>query len=563
MIDRIGAALSRPRIAVLAIVALSIVLLGPALVDPKAMTGDSFIAYRWQGHFADAFWGGDLYPRWLPDLNYGLGSPVFFIYPPLSQWLAAVFDPIWSGPAESGHRMVFVLLLARIAGGVGTLRWLKAMGVSDKGALIGAGAFLLLPYHAFCNTYQRAACAELVGMAIIPWGLWLGHLLKDRHALSMPGFAVVVAALLFTHAPTALFGVPFMALYAVVIAGGGIRIWAVTTMASLLGAGLAATYLGPALTQISLINQDHLFASRYVATNYLFFATAPWPDKGIEIALMAIFAIHLALFVFLARAIRGREQGDMRARLFLLLTMPALFLLMSEPTRPLWNAHFPWAKIQFAWRMMSLQTVALAGLAGLAWDVIDRQAEAVRWRRALAWLLPLLFLCDLGMSGGRWWRLAHKPPWQHPDMLAYDREVNEYWLVDIQFARQFGPARVKPLSGKAAVTTPVWRTRAVTLDVVASGPARLAVRQWVYSGWIMRIDGGAWRPTEQMPAPYNLVVASVPAGHHRVEFVMPALPAERIGIAISWASTGLLLALLIAGRFRHARALVRGGGGSI
>ncbi|RVT93937.1 hypothetical protein [Sphingomonas crocodyli] len=566
MIDRIGAALSRPRMALFAIVVLSIVLLGPALVDPAALTGDSYIAYRWQGHFAQAFWQGDLWPRWLPDLNFGSGSPVFFIYPPLSQWLPALLDPVLPGAEWSGSRVIAILLLARIVGGWGVLRWLEAMGVSRKGALLGAAIYLLLPYHAFMDSYQRAACAELVGMGVLPWGLRYAHAVRAGERSGWAGFAISIAALLYSHAPTALFGAPFLCLYAVAIAdrSNAVRIWVTTGLAAALGVGLAAAYLGPALTQVHLINGQHLFNGIYKPTNYLFFSSVRWPDPGIEGAALICLAVHVLMLGGVMLLTRQTKPVDARARLFLLIAFAIILVLMTEVARPLWREDLPWARIQFAWRMLTLHTLILAGLGGMAWDAVAQGRQANRGRMLLLALIPALFVADAGMLGIRVWRAAQRTEnWPPAYLKDYARDVNEYWVGDFEHARRFGPKRVITVDPATEVHVLQWKSRAITFVANAPAATRIIVRQWAYSGWDMRIDGSAWRPTERLPAPDNYVVVPVPAGRHRVEITMPALPAERIGAAISWASAGLLLTLLAIGLITRYRALVRNRDGSI
>lgn len=543
-----------------AIVAVSLFTLAPALIDPRAMTGDSFIAYRWQAHFARSFWQGDLYPRWLPDLNYGLGSPAFFIYPPLSQWLPALLNPIWPGDAAAGTRMVAVLAFCRILAGLGAMRWIEAMGVSRAGALLGGIAYLLLPYHAFSDTYQRAACAELVAMAILPWGLRYAHGVRDRTPFAWAGFALALTALLYTHAPTALFGAAFICLYALCLADrrDWPALWARVGMLALLSVALAAAYLGPALTQLGDINRQHLFDSIYQPLNYLFFSAVRWPDPGIEAAALIVFSLHVMVFGGLLLALGRARSADMRARWFLIIAMPLIFLLMSEPARPLWQGHFPWAKIQFAWRMLSLQTLILAGLAGLAWDAVPKGRFAAHGRLLLLLLLPALLAADVAMLGVRVWRAWHRTTaWPTAEVAAPGREVNEYWLGDFYFARDFGPEKVRILAGRAQATPLVWRSRAVVLDVRAATPARIAIRQYAYTGWDMRIDGQGWRPAGRMAPPYNLVVVQVSPGRHRIELRMPPTPAESRGILISSLAFGLLSLGLIGemGRRRLARQI--------
>ena len=74
-----------------------IVIVGLILTLPALFYGifdaPDLIPYhlKWSKHFAEQFWQGDLYPRWLMDMNAGLGSPTFFFYPPIPYYFNSLF----------------------------------------------------------------------------------------------------------------------------------------------------------------------------------------------------------------------------------------------------------------------------------------------------------------------------------------------------------------------------------------------------------------------------------------------------------------------------------------
>ncbi|HEY9847696.1 MAG TPA: hypothetical protein V6D03_16055, partial [Candidatus Caenarcaniphilales bacterium] len=69
---------------VLAIVGIGLILTLPA-ISYGIFAAHDLVAYhlKWSKHFAEQFWLGDLYPRWLLEMNAGLGSPTFFFYAPV------------------------------------------------------------------------------------------------------------------------------------------------------------------------------------------------------------------------------------------------------------------------------------------------------------------------------------------------------------------------------------------------------------------------------------------------------------------------------------------------
>ena len=73
-------------LAVLAVTALCLPLI---LVGPQK--GSSiFMNLPWANGFAEQVLQGELYPRWLEDLNAGAGSPVFFFYGPVPFYFTTI-----------------------------------------------------------------------------------------------------------------------------------------------------------------------------------------------------------------------------------------------------------------------------------------------------------------------------------------------------------------------------------------------------------------------------------------------------------------------------------------
>ena len=534
-----GRVLSSGKGAPFVILAVSLLLMAPALLDGGSVHGDFYVYARWQAHFADAISAGDLYPRWLPDLNQGFGSPAFFIYPPLGQWFGAILAPMLPGAQAAGLRLLIVLAVCLALSGLGAMLWLRLLGLKRSAALIGALTWLLLPYHAYLNLYQRGAFAELVAMAVLPWGFAFAHALKQRRILAWAGLALSLAALLTSNAPTALFGAPFICLYAALLADRDdrARLWAMVLASAMLALALSAGWLLPALTQVGLVNDRILFDDVYQPANYLIFSPTPWPNQGVRIAATLIFLLHTAILLLVLLA-----GGAARGRALMIASAALILLAMSELARPIWISGLPWSKIQFAWRLLGLQSLLLAGLVAIAWQAVAARQGGLT-RTALVWLLPVLLLIDAALLAALAWHVARRPPWPTPEVAAHRAEVREYWLGDVDaLARRFGPREAIVVHGVAALGPVQRQGRVLSFDSRAKSEALIVLRQFAYYGWILRIDGGPWRPASRLREMPELVAMSVPAGAHSVELVLPRLPAESRGVFVSAAALAVLLA---------------------
>ena len=106
----------------LLIVLVSIAVTLPAFLPTVLLHGhDSRFHILWQHHFADQLWRGSWYPRWLPGMNDGFGSPTFFLYPPLAHLVAAAFQPFLPDPSLVPARLAIAIALSLVVGSIGML----------------------------------------------------------------------------------------------------------------------------------------------------------------------------------------------------------------------------------------------------------------------------------------------------------------------------------------------------------------------------------------------------------------------------------------------------------
>lgn len=61
------------------IVAVGLLLTMPLLINGCMNGHDFFFHVIFSHHFTEQFWNGDLYPRWMLNMNAGFGSPTFFL----------------------------------------------------------------------------------------------------------------------------------------------------------------------------------------------------------------------------------------------------------------------------------------------------------------------------------------------------------------------------------------------------------------------------------------------------------------------------------------------------
>src|SRR3954454_24054871 len=127
-----GGIAEKPWVAGLAILGMAALLTLPAAVTAPRLNDSFWIDWVWLDQFAEQLRHGVLYPRWLPLSHGGLGSPVFYYYPPLAFYLGSVFVLLGLSVSAGILGTFFVGYL--LAGG-GMFWWLR--DVSNR-PLLGA-----------------------------------------------------------------------------------------------------------------------------------------------------------------------------------------------------------------------------------------------------------------------------------------------------------------------------------------------------------------------------------------------------------------------------------------
>ena len=193
--------------------------------------------------------------RWVPDLAYGYGQPLFNYYAPLAY-----------GPAILAHAagldVAASFELATALWLIGSALAMYVLGRALFGpvaALTAALVYAYLPYQ-LVDVYVRGALAETAAFAWLPpiaWCLIMAR--RDGRARWSAGLAVGVAGLVLTHNITAFIAAPAFAALALALwlgrAGGRARLrsgWLRPALGALVGLLLAAGYWLPAVAERDL-----------------------------------------------------------------------------------------------------------------------------------------------------------------------------------------------------------------------------------------------------------------------------------------------------------------------
>lgn len=548
-----------------------ICLLGVGLTLPAFYsdfyTGHNVLTHlMWSRHFAEQFWGGDLYPRWLMNMNDGLGSPAFFFYFPFPYYITSLFHaPFLPLPADGWLQLGLASSLAFTSSGVFCYLWLKST-FGSRAATLGTVVYMLLPYHLLVDLFYRFAYTEFWAFAFMPLCLLGVERIRQGARFGLTATATSYALLFLTHLPTVLIFTPVLLVYMAVISPTGKRSGHVLRLAIGLGlgAGLAAFYWVPAI-----LNQTHVtFAAMTQGefrfeNNFLFSLLKSHPKKS-ELGSYHSFVTFSTLFTLaiglvswlLARRAPGVGKA---ARVFWFVVGAGAFFMMIEISAWLWHLLPGLSRIQFPYRFNLLLALSVAFLSAAAMESSTRIAATwlnKAWTIAMAaFLVSQTIIAGITIHQGLSSRWAPEIRKEIEQELALSPEVLEYtprWAKTELFPVTLGAPLMADIpsveisSGDGRCSVITWRLGRIVLRSDAATPLTAVVKHLYYPNWRAKF-GSEGRPVKVFPsAELGFIGLEIPAGNHEVILSLGIEPKERCGLAVS--AMSLLIVSILAWR---------------
>lgn len=542
--------------------------------------GDTVFHAMWYTSFSAQLLAGDLYPRWLVNLNGGLGSPVFFFYAPLPYYITTLFTFLMPGGIYGTLHLGASAALALTASGLTAYLWLKERA-GARAASVAAILYMLMPYHLAVDLYTRDAFGEVWAFVWMPLMLYFVRRTGGDSTFALPGLALAYAALITTHLPSTLIFSPVPLCYAFLAADAGRRRRAVlcTVGGMLLGAGLASVYLLPAM-----LNQESVSLADMLPEDYhrRWLRLTDFDLSFTEGRVTAAFLLTAGLVVICAFiAARGADAANddafKRERVFWMGVAAACVLLMTAAGGFVWRIVTPLQAIQFPWRFNAVLCVAAAAIIAAAVRSLRRGRPLGAYRLAVAlvgcafvlgWVVFTVHVgwkefsslrrgSPVGMDADYLKRLEQgrdAPEYRPATAASTQTEAFAQLLSGIcREGAQLAKACV--VEGSGTVTVARWQPREIALGVETAQGLTLNVSQFYYPGWAAYLNG---REHPLAPSrPDGLIQLTLPPGAHELKLRLEKTPPEATGQFISAASVvALLLWLVAAQRIGRARPVV-------
>ncbi|EKV32793.1 hypothetical protein C882_1631 [Caenispirillum salinarum AK4] len=506
---------------------------------------------------------GDLYPRWLINGNAGLGSPALYFYGIFPVVVAAGIGLLLDAlnlAATPLHGLGATATVFTLVGFFGMNRLLRRF-IGPASAMIGGLVFALHPFALFFDLLQRFGFAEHATMMMAPWLILLILRVIDRQRHGVALLALVTAAMIASHLPSAAICAATIGPAALLFCmrqPRSLRLVSVgrLVLAGILGVALASPYLSTVATQTGWINVNALVDQPYFdySVNFAFTGSNGTPQE------LTAWAVLPSLLVIvggagLAFAARRRLGPPMRDLLLLALPVAGVSLFfMTAVSTPVWEWVEPLQTIQFPWRFTVALTVATGLMAGALAHITTATPR------------PLFLVAAIGIvigSGILTSTAVKRAVWLHasvlsegaaaipvPEAVRLRQDVPEYrpiWagahsLTEDELKRHASAPRPPVVvdEGVADAGQATWAADRITFAGTAAEPSCMVLHHLFYPTWVLARDTSV-AGVRFGPAADGRMRVCVPAGPFDVSIVRRLTPVERGAFVLAAGAAALLV----------------------
>ncbi len=497
---------------------LIVVLAATLLMVPAFWVGhinghSSFLNVSWSEAFARQLLAGELYPRWLPEMSQGAGSPAFYFYAPLPFYLAAPFHLV----ADPRMSVVLVSWLMLALSGLSFLALARAF-VGGGAALVAALVYMAMPYHLLADIWMRASIGEQATFIFAPLCLLCAWRL-GQGSTSAFGLAASFAGLLLSHLPSALAFSPFLVGFCLWVAwrGSPVRVISRAALAAILAAGLAAAYLLPAVTLQHMIRPEYWGMN--LPQDYFLLAGNGQPFMNF----LDSYAVAMGALAIVAAVMVPLATKDERTWPWAIAVIIVLFLTTGLSWW-VWNLSPVLDLVQFPWRTLTFFELAFCMLLAFA---LDSRLPRARMLLGLMAVVIVLMTGQAVVGRGAFGGdpvLVFRAPALEDAMIAARADAVEY----LPSCRERSPSDV--INDASS-----WKIVGASLARTSPG-----VIPTLFYPFLEVTADGQVLPIACDPAT-GFIMADVPEGSD-IQLARKAFPLERTAYAISLGSIVLLLA---------------------
>lgn len=517
--------------------------------------------------------------RWVSDLGYGYGYPIFNFYAPLPYYFGGFFLSFGMDALVSTKAMMILgVLLSSI------FMYLLAKEFWGKvGGVVSALFYGYAPYHAV-DTYVRGAVGEIFAYAFLPflfYSLWKIYQ-KPRSRYVIFG-AFGFAGVILSHNLITMMLAPYL-LIVLLLCGYALykekktRSIRYPLCALLLGMGLSAFYWIPAILEIGYTNvQSQVgggadFRDHFVCWQQLW--NSPWGFGGsapgciadglsLKIGKMHIITAAIGALFTLIIPLRGKSYLNDIYHLstkvwvifFSLLGIFLSIFFMTELSLPAWEFFTPMSFIQYPWRFLVYASLFASFLAGSFVapfaSFCEKKLPTKHWEIILAALsITAVLFVNIKFFAPQYTVLKNVSDYVSSPVLKWDvsKISDEYMPKGFNKPLTKGDVLFETfvvLEGDARLIKKEERTQRASVSVIALRESDVLIKKAPFPFWQVSLDG----VSHPIKNTNRGIEVTVPYGTHTLDVFIRETSLEKVANAISLISLLTLLLGILYRRF--------------
>lgn len=331
--------------------------------------------------------------RWIPDMGYGFGFPLFNFYPPLPYLFGMLFRIVGISFVLT-VKLTFVFSF--IASGV-TMYFLAREFFGKRGGILAAIFYIWAPYHSV-DVFVRGAMNEAWALIWFPAILYFSYKIISRPAKlnakwGIVGLALSYFALFTSHNLMVLIFTPIFAIWC--------GIWLVRArnfsripqllFSGILAFGLTAFFTIPVILESKFVQTNTLVAGYYeynahfASLSQLFFSRF-WgygPSVWLEEDRMPFQIGHLHWILALAvglliitKFFKDKKISNLLLASSFMLSVGWLSAFMAHSrSTPIWQLIPAFKFVQFPWRFLTLVILGFSFAIGALENFIPKKSK--------------------------------------------------------------------------------------------------------------------------------------------------------------------------------------------
>lgn len=495
--------------------------------------------------------------RWVADLGYGFGYPLFNFYAPLPYYLGAIFYLIHIDLITATKIMFFIGIIISLV----FMFYLGKEVVNSWVGIVAAVLYAYTPYHAV-NIYVRGAVGEYYAYGFLPllilgfWKIFTGK--GQRTGIIITGISLAV--ILLSHNILGLITITFsVLLFAVYLIYITINKDYKNILLSLIlsltvGLGLSSFFILPAIfetrytniaeltTQGSDFRQHFIYLDQLWDSPWGYAGSAPRRADGMSFKIGKIYLIFTLVSVI---SLFFRRKKIDKKITYLVISMISIFILtvffMTDLSSPVY-LNLPFFRfIQYPWRFLNFTLLSLSILIISSFHNLKKQKQII----AGITVILITMLINTKYFNPQKMIVVQENNYLSNENLRFtvSKISDEYLPDDFDIPKTAENIALAPLSTSEKLKVVKIKDAGIEkiLHIDVSEPSEVTTNIAFFPGWLGFLDG----QRIVLMKNHGRLAVDLPSGYHVLRFKFSNTPIRSIANSISLFSLVLLLYLSI------------------